>query len=310
MTGPVSREFHSRGLALRYADWGGDTRPPLILLHGGLDHSRGWDELARALRASHHVVAPDLRGHGDSAWSPDGDYSFAAYISDLAAFMHHWKRGPVSIVAHSQGANIALRYAGIFPETVARLVAIEGIPPPIEILQRQVAERSGERMQAWLEERKKILPRHATTAARTRAWIEQMRRLEGRRARPYASQQEMAERFLEDKEKRLDRAQAERIVHHGSRPTEDGRWVWKFDPQLNVQIPDEWQPEQLQQVWRNITCPVMMVMGRESWGYDADMESRLTPHFRSLQVATLAAAGHWCHLNQPEAFLELLRGFL
>ena len=62
-----------------------------------------------------HVLAPDLRGHGDSQWSPDGNYSIAAYIYDLAQLIHQQELAPVTIVAHSLGGMITLRYTGIYP---------------------------------------------------------------------------------------------------------------------------------------------------------------------------------------------------
>jgi pimeloyl-ACP methyl ester carboxylesterase len=66
---PEGRNYRSQGLRLHFTDWGNPTAPPLILIHGGLDHSRTWDYLAQALRATFHVVAPDLRGHGESDWA-------------------------------------------------------------------------------------------------------------------------------------------------------------------------------------------------------------------------------------------------
>ena len=83
-SGPTSRVYFSQRLRLHYVDWGNPTAPPLLLLHGGRDHCRNWDWVASALRRDWHVLAPDLRGHGDSQWSPDGSYSTASYVYDLA----------------------------------------------------------------------------------------------------------------------------------------------------------------------------------------------------------------------------------
>lgn len=124
---PTSHSFISQRLRLHYVDWGNAAAPPLLLLHGGRDHCRSWDWVADRLRGDWHVIAPDLRGHGDSAWSPDGDYSMAAYVYDLAQFIHQIEVVPVTIVAHSLGGNIALRYTGLFPANVKHLVAIEGL---------------------------------------------------------------------------------------------------------------------------------------------------------------------------------------
>ena len=68
--GPTSRVYFSQRLRLHYVDWGNPGAPPLILLHGGRDHCRNWDWVAADLRRDYHVIAPDLRGHGDSANGP------------------------------------------------------------------------------------------------------------------------------------------------------------------------------------------------------------------------------------------------
>src|ERR1700745_2464958 len=79
-SGPTSRIYFSQLCRLHYVDWGNPDAPPLLLVHGGRDHCRNWDWVADALRRDWHVLAPDLRGHGDSQWSPDGNYSIAGYV--------------------------------------------------------------------------------------------------------------------------------------------------------------------------------------------------------------------------------------
>ena len=152
--GPASRIWFSQRLRLHYVDWGNPAAPPLILLHGGRDHCRSWDWLASTLRPEWHVIAPDLRGHGDSAWSLSGTYSMANYIYDLAQLVHQQKLAPVSIVAHSLGGNIALRYSGIYPEAVRRLVAIEGLGPGPRSAAARDAKPIDQRMRAWVEEQR------------------------------------------------------------------------------------------------------------------------------------------------------------
>src|SRR5262249_59336916 len=67
---PISHFFYSHRLKLQFWDWGTEGKPTVILIHGGLDHARNWDWVARALRDDYHVYAIDLRGHGNSAWAP------------------------------------------------------------------------------------------------------------------------------------------------------------------------------------------------------------------------------------------------
>ena len=154
--GPTSRIYFSQRLRLHYVDWGNSDAPPLLLLHGGRDHCRNWDWVAQELRRDWHIIAPDLRGHGDSEWSRDGNYNFASYIYDLFQLVDQQHLAPVSIIGHSLGGHIAVRYAGIYPEKVRQLVAIEGLGPP----PRRLAERAGkpvaERMQNWIAEQRDL----------------------------------------------------------------------------------------------------------------------------------------------------------
>lgn len=128
-SGPTSHSYISQRLKLHYVDWGNADAPPLLLVHGGRDHCRNWDWVAEKLRDRYHVIAPDLRGHGDSAWSPDGNYDMDAFVYDLAQLIHQLDLSPVTIVSHSMGGNVALRYTGLYPDTVSKLVAIEGLGP-------------------------------------------------------------------------------------------------------------------------------------------------------------------------------------
>ena len=73
---PTSHFFTSLRSRLHYLDWGNPSAPLLILVHGGFDHAHSWDWTARVLAQDFHVIAPDLRGHGDSAWSPTGEINF------------------------------------------------------------------------------------------------------------------------------------------------------------------------------------------------------------------------------------------
>ena len=94
--GPTSRIYFSQRLRLHYVDWGNPSAPPLLLVHGGRDHCRNWDWVAEELRRDWHIIAPDLRGHGDSEWSRTGTYTTAGYIYDLAQLIHQLGTAPVT----------------------------------------------------------------------------------------------------------------------------------------------------------------------------------------------------------------------
>ena len=101
-----------------------------MLVHGGLDHARNWDWVARSLREHYHVYALDLRGHGNSAWAPGAMYSVAEHVLDLSALLDIIDEFPIRLVGHSLGGIIVLHYAGVYPAEVSKAVSIEGIGFP------------------------------------------------------------------------------------------------------------------------------------------------------------------------------------
>ena len=130
MRGPTSHTYYSQRLRLHYVDWGNPDAPPMLMVHGGRDHCRNWDWVAEDLRKDYHIIAPDLRGHGDSQWMIGGSYNHINYVYDIAQLLHQKEMSPVTILSHSLGGSISLSYTGLFPETVEKLVVIEGLGPP------------------------------------------------------------------------------------------------------------------------------------------------------------------------------------
>src|SRR5260370_12384786 len=124
---PESRYYQSQGLRLHFTDWGNPSAPPLILIHGGLDHARSWDHLARALRTNFHVVAPDLRGHGQSAWATGSSYSLADHVYDLTGLVKAAGFEQLALVGPSMGAMLSPTDAGAFPKEVSRLGVCDGV---------------------------------------------------------------------------------------------------------------------------------------------------------------------------------------
>jgi pimeloyl-ACP methyl ester carboxylesterase len=287
MMGPTSRTYFSQRLRLHCVDWGNPRRPPLLLIHGGRDHCRNWDWTAEALRDEWHVIAPDLRGHGDSQWSPDGSYTMAAHIYDLAQLVHQQHLAPVTIIAHSLGGQIALRYAGIYPDTVAKLVAIEGLGPS----PRRLAEFAGH-----------------TIADRMDAWIREQRALAGRMPRRYPSIED-AFRRMQEENPHLSAEQARHLTEQGVNQNEDGTYSWKFDNYVRTWPPYDMRGKDIQLLWSRITCPTLLLYGKESRSGNPIEDGRAR-HFRHATVAGIEGAGHWLHHDRLSEFLKIVREFL
>jgi pimeloyl-ACP methyl ester carboxylesterase len=287
ITGPASHSFISQRLKLRYVDWGNPDAPPLILLHGGRDHSRSWDWTAQALRDKWHVIAPDLRGHGDSDWSPDGDYGSLANLYDLAQLIHQLRLAPVTIVAHSYGGNIALRYAGTFPENVRKLVAIEGLGPSPKMLSERLAK---------------------PVTTRLRDWIEAKRASAGRVQKKYATLDDAFRRMKEENH-HLSDEQARHLTIHGVSQNEDGTYTWKFDPYMRIFPPFDLPQADIDHIWQSITCPTLLLYGKDSWASNPVTDGR-AKHFRNVRVETYENAAHWLHHDQYDRFMAELKAFL
>ena len=285
--GPTSNSFISQRLRHHYVDWGNPEAPPLLLIHGGRDHCRSWDWAAEELRKDWHVIAPDLRGHGDSQWSPDGNYEMSSFVYDLAQLVHQLDLAPVTIVSHSMGGNISIRYSGLYPENVRKLVAIEGLGPSPAVQAKR--DEIG------------IRPRF-------RQWIEDKRNAAGRLPRRYPTLESALERMKAENTYLTDE-QAHHLTIHGASRNEDGTWSWKFDNYLNIWAAFDMPREDMLAIWTAITCPVLMMYGAKSWASNPEKDGRIA-HFKTASVVEFENAGHWLHHDQFDRFMAELAAFL
>lgn len=287
LTGPASHSFFSQRLRLHYADWGNADAPPLILLHGGQDHCRSWDWVAGELMADWHVIAPDLRGHGDSQWSADGNYPIMNFVYDLAQLIHQFEYDQVTIVAHSLGGNVALRYTGLYPEKVRKIVAIEGLGPSPKMLAEREAVPSHER---WLK------------------WYADKRAGASRQHRRYASFEEALER-MHSENSYLSADQARHLTTHAVIRNEDGTYSWKFDPHIRIWPMLDIPQSEMEALWQRITCPTLLCWGEKSWASNPEADGRMEL-FADARLAAFSDAGHWLHHDQFDRFMAELKGFL
>ncbi len=287
MEGPTSHIYFSQRLRLHYVDWGNEDAPPMLLVHGGRDHCRNWDWVAERLRDDYHIIAPDLRGHGDSQWVIGGGYNQIDYVYDIAQLLSQKNMTPTTIIGHSLGGSISLLYSGLYPKTVTKLVSIEGMGPPPAMIKERIEQPMEDRLTLWVNE---------------------LRKLSGRIPKRYPSLEEAYER-MQKENPHLTEDQARHLTIHGSNQNEDGSYSWKFDnyvrnfPPIGLNFEDQYG------LYKRISCPTLLIRGAESWAMDPEKDGRANT-FQNVQVASIEDAGHWVHHDQLEVFIKLVKGFL
>ncbi|MBU9477660.1 alpha/beta fold hydrolase [Burkholderia multivorans] len=283
---PRRRMFVSQRLNISVATWGNERCPPIILLHGGRDQCRSWDNFAKSLSGTHFVLAPDLRGHGRSDWVSDGVYDVNDMVFDVWAMLQHHGIQSCVIVGHSLGGNVALRLAGIRPELVRALVVIEGLGASPTIVASQQDVSVWQRMQEWFAERQKV---------------------QTREQRSYADFDSAVSRFQE-----LHPALPPEVVHelvkHNTSRRDDGRYVFRHDPYAILTPPVDLTWPEKHALWSHISAPVLLVYGAKSWASNPEQDGR-TQHFQNCRTVVISDAGHWVHLEQPAAFQQAFDEF-
>lgn len=285
---PLLSYINSDRQRLFYAEWENDGAPTVILLHGGLDHSRSWDPVATRLAQRYRVIAPDLRGHGHSDWTSDGRYPMAGFVYDLAELISQLSLENVMIVAHSLGGNIALRYTGLYPDNVRALVAIEGLGPSPDFLAKLAAEDPADRRRREIDRRRALI-----TASRRRYPSLDAAEARMRKVHPF-----------------LTAELARHLVQFGTHRHEDGTYTWKFDPLANLMPYTEGQQAEVNILFGRITCPTLLLYGADSFASNPEEDGRIRLFGDNARVVLFEGAGHWLQHQKFDAFMATIGPFL
>jgi pimeloyl-ACP methyl ester carboxylesterase len=265
------------GLTYHVLEWDGGGDTTFVLVHGFTDFAWGWEQVAERLPG--HVIAPDLRGHGDSDWiGAGGYYHFFDYLADLDEVIARFARGRLVVVGHSMGGSVSGYWAGTRPDKLSALVLVEGLGP------------------------------HDASAidvpARTAGWIDTWRKARIQQ-RVMRSLDEAAARLCKY-DPLLDPALARRIAAKGTREVTGGV-TWKHDPLHMTMGPYPYRLDVAKQFWARITCPVLCVDGGKSvLNLPADERARRRAVFASCKHEVIAEAGHAVQKHQPERLAELI----
>lgn len=290
------------GLTHHVIVWNDDAPGPdrggfetIVLCHGFLDFAWSWRMTAEALvRRGHRVVAFDWRGHGETDWvATSGYYHFADYVRDLDALLPRLGRAPderVHLVGHSMGGTATSLYAATRgDETLRSLSLIEGLgPPPID--PRDAPNRFGR----FLRATRKVI--------------------EGGRAHPAppATLDEAAERMRVRNPGMPTGSLGRFLAERATRPTEDGRRTWRFDPLHRTPNPNPVPVDAYGaclEALGGMALPVLLVRGSAglSWPDEAARRARLGP---GATTVTIEGVGHMVHWEAPDELATHLHTFV
>jgi len=257
------------GLRLHYLDWGAAGKQPFIMLHGIGRIAHSFDHIAPHFNTDYHVIALDMRGHGDSQWSPEGAYLVEDYARDLAAFIELLNLRDVILLGNSTGGRVVQFYAGTHPERMAKLIVEDVGPERTNEIASGFARRVQQEEQGW------------------------------------ASEDELVASLMRGGGKTSEELQRN-YAHFGSKRREDGRIVWKRDPNL-VQgfVPTELWAQVLK-----IKCPTIYILGGASTIVPPETQQKLRDNLPAVQIVTMPKLGHYPHQEAPEDYIRTVQGFL
>ncbi|HEX5455475.1 MAG TPA: alpha/beta hydrolase [Stellaceae bacterium] len=272
---PREDDISANGMRLHYLDWGMTEKPAILFLHGGALTAHTWDLCCLALRENYRCLALDQRGHGDSDWASDGDYSIAAQVADVRGFIDHLKLDRFVLAGMSMGAINALAYAINHSERLSHLVIIDAGPE---------MRRPG--------------------SSRIRDFVNDVA--------DAVSIEAIIERALEFNPRR-DPKILRRSLMHNLRRQEDGSWRWKYDRSRFQRLDQEThraERARLADGLDRIRCPSLVVRGGDSDVFHEEDAERLAARLPHGRHVTVPNAGHTVQGDNPKGLVAELRRFL
>jgi len=272
---PDARHLLLRSMRFHYLDWGTPGLPPAVFLHGGGLNAHTWDLVCLALRRERHCVALDQRGHGDSEWSPEMDYSIESQAGDLGAFVDALGLDRFVLVGMSLGGANALAWAGQHSRRLAGLVLVDVGPETRAEGVRKIAAFTSE-------------------------------------STPLDSVDHFVERALAFNPRR-NRELLRRSLLHNLRRMPDGRFMWKYDQRHRGKVDPDAQARRRELLWSavdTVECPTLVVRGAQSDVFHDEDAERLSTRLRQGRWVRIEGAGHTVQGDNPAELLVALRAFL
>lgn len=272
----TDRELTIRELKIAYQEWGDPDGVPILALHGFGLSGHMYDEFAKRIPDSFRLIALDQRGHGDSDWSPEGDYSRSAFVADLEDFREALDIERFILIGHSMGGLNAVSYAVRYPERVESLVLVDVGP--------EAAKEGVDNI---------------------------MRFTQGPDELEFEEFVEMAHRF--NQRRSIDNIRER--MRHRLKKMEDGKWTWKFDKRFredtkSLRIGNEDGPSDSWDLFRSVQAPTLLLRGEESDVLEPEVALKSVSEMQRCRLVAIPGAGHSVPGDAPDAFTEAVETFI
>lgn len=267
---PADRFVTVNGLRIHYLDWGSEEKPPLIMLHGIGRVAHTFDHIAPHFVPNYHVMAVDMRGHGDSDWDRKGAYLVEDYTKDIEGMAGQLRLRNITIWGNSTGGRVAQVFAGLHPELVSAVIS-EDVGPerPTQVAESVTRQLKREDEKGWASE-EELLTQLKSSNSRTPEDILQA------------------------------------YAHYGSKRRADGRVIWKRDPAIG----NGFVPTELWRFVRQIKSPIIYVVGGRSTIVPAATQEELKKALPQAQIVTIPEVGHYPSEENTRAYLAIVDKFL
>ncbi|GLS84746.1 alpha/beta fold hydrolase [Paraferrimonas haliotis] len=275
-------KFNQTPVPLVAQTWGNSEKPLLLCLHGWLDNSQSFAELAQYLSNDFYIVSLDWSGHGMSDHRPGNyPYHWADYLLDLAAVIEELPKPPLAIIGHSLGGIVASAFVAISPESINRLVLIESFGP-VTAKPGQTREQLHTSVNQHLSRLKKEKVAKPFELSRM---IEARAKLSG-----------------------LTPAQVQPMLERNARKVAGG-WLWRSDARLNSASPIKMSEAQAKELLKPLTTPTLLIQGNcSAHKVNRYLEQR-RDWWRALTVKSVDG-GHHCHMHSAQDTANKIRIWL
>lgn len=263
-------------LQLAYQEWGPDDAPVILALHGFGVSGHMFDEFGQRAADRFRLLNLDQRGHGDSQWAPDGDYTRESFVADVEAVRAALGLERFILMGHSMGGLNAVEYTYRHPERVSALVLVDVGPE---------AAREG---------------------------VDNIMRFT--RGPDELDFDEFVANAMRFNTRRTEENIRERMRHR-LKPLENGKWTWKFDKRFRegegaVRVGSEVGSDELWQRFRELAPPVLLLRGEQSDILSQEVAERVVAEMGAGRLVVVPAAGHSVPGDNPDDFTAAVTAFL